>query len=88
MLKRLLSLSFALALLGGALFLSRAHAQEPTPMGNVTLTVNAQDLKVIGDALAALPYKDIAPLMQKLQGQIAAQKSAPTDANGNKVEKK
>lgn len=87
MLKRLLSLSFALLLLGAALFLSRAHAQEPAPMANVTLTVNQQELKVIGDALGALPFKDVAVLMQKLQGQVMVQQKA-RDANGNKVEKK
>lgn len=73
-----------LAVLLGA---SSAAAQEPQSAPPVTLTVNNAELKVIGDALAAMPYKDVAPLMQKLQSQVIAQQK-PRDANGNKAEKK
>jgi len=44
-------------------------AQEKT----FTLTVTSPQVQTIGRALAELPYKDVAVLIQQLQAQIAAQ---------------
>lgn len=42
-----------------------------------TLTVTPEELEAIGDGLDTLPYKRVAPLIDKLRGQLAAQNAPP-----------
>lgn len=44
---------------------------------SITLTVSPQVLNVIMTAVANLPFKDAAPVMQNLQQQIQAQLAPP-----------
>jgi len=48
-----------------------ALAQAPQ---QVTLTLTTHELAVVGTALSALPYRDVAPLIANIQRQIEAQK--------------
>ena len=47
-------------------------AQEQ-PGRQIVLSVNEQELKTLGEALESLPFKTVAPLLQKLQGQVQQQ---------------
>ena len=51
------------------LLTSTAYAQEKT----YTLTVTSQELTIIGDGLAQLPYKTSVAIIQKLNAQIKEQ---------------
>lgn len=55
-----------------------------------TLAVNDKDVEVIGAALAELPFKQVAGLVNKLQVQINEQSTAATatDETEAKAEKK
>jgi len=63
--------------------LSGVYAQDKP----VTLTVNSADLKVIGDALGALPYKEVAPLVSRLQAQVIEQQKPKDQSQVNKGDK-
>lgn len=54
-----------------------AMAQTPGP-SSYTITVTPQDLAKIGDALAAMPYKDVAQLMMLLRQQAQEQQIRAT----------
>lgn len=41
------------------------------------LKVTTADITLIGDGLGTLPYNKVAPLIQKLQQQIAVQQAKP-----------
>lgn len=56
-------------------FLSVANAQEAPKQ--FTLTVTTEELQVIGKALEELPFKQSAPVMNKLNTQVQ-QQLAPT----------
>ena len=49
----------------------------------VTLTVNREELKTIGEGLSELPYKNVVQLMNKLQGQVIQQQQ-PVKAEPSK----
>lgn len=46
-----------------------------TATSDFNLRVNAGDLNTLSKALSALPYSEVAPLIAKLQQQIATQSS-------------
>lgn len=52
-------------------FLSVANAQEAPKQ--FTLTVTSEELQVIGKALEELPFKQSAPMMNKLNTQVQSQ---------------
>jgi hypothetical protein len=60
----------ATALVLATLLPTTLHAQQPEVY---TLTVTAQDVNAIGQALGDQPYKTAAPLITKLNEQIAKQ---------------
>lgn len=68
-------------------FLDAAQAQEPKPPETVTLTLNQQDVGIIGAALGAMPFRDANPLLQKLDAQISAQTKATADKSADKSKK-
>lgn len=53
--------------------ITAALGQTPTPTVNFTITVTAQELDTIGNGLGAMPFKDAAPLINKLREQVIAQ---------------
>ena len=59
-------------LLNHGLIADRANAQDVS----VTLTVNQADLALVAKALGALPFAEVAPLMNKLQQQVTEQQKA------------
>ena len=67
-------------ILAAMLFASPAMAQD------VTLKVNNAELGLIGKGLGFLPFNDVAPLMNKLQGQVVEQQKAAEQA-AKKVDK-
>lgn len=69
---RFLSLPFAAAAF--IFTAAMSFAQTPLePKREIVLTVNAEEIDVLGRALGNLPYATVAPLMAKLQMQIIAQ---------------
>ena len=60
---------------GAVLFATAANAQapQPAPAVNFTITVTAQELDTIGNGLGTIPFKDAAPLINKLREQVIAQ---------------
>lgn len=48
-------------------------------MTSYTVTLTQQELQIVGQALAQLPYNQVAPLMAKLQQQVDEQE-APDQA--------
>lgn len=61
----------------GALIAQEAVAQTAPPTVNFTITVTAQELDTIGNALGAMPFKDAAPIIGKLREQVMAQTKPP-----------
>lgn len=62
------------------LLATSAMAQVPAqPAVNFTITVTAQELDAIGNALGAMPFKDAAPLIGKLREQVMAQTTKPVE---------
>jgi hypothetical protein len=45
-----------------------------------TLTLDTQSVQIIGESLAAQPYKAVAPLIANIQAQINAQEAAAKEA--------
>lgn len=64
-----------------------ANAQTPAPTVNFTITVTAQELDTIGNGLGGMPFKDAAPLINKLREQVIAQ-TKPADKPVDNSEKK
>lgn len=64
------------ALLGSC---AAALAQAPSP-ANYSLEVSPAEADQIGAALAERPFKDVAQLMGKLQGQVQSQQAAARKA--------
>lgn len=56
---------------------STATATPQQPERTFVLTVTAGDLGVIGMALDQVPYRLAAPVITKLQAQVAAQEKKP-----------
>jgi hypothetical protein len=53
-------------------------AQQPLPdKYNITLT--PQELDLIGNGLGSMPFKDAAPLINKLREQVMAQQPKPVE---------
>lgn len=50
-----------------------------------TLTLSEQQLQIIGAALAEMPYRVAAPVLDEINRQIAAAASKKPDATGRKV---
>ena len=59
---------------------AQAQPAPQPPERSYTLNVTGSEANVIGNALSALPYRDVAPILNKLQAQIKEQdaKPAPT----------
>lgn len=75
-----LVLVFAVIGAGVMLEYKKAWSQPaPQPEAVYSLSVTATEANVIGGALATLPFKDVAPLMTKLQKQITEQEAAAKD---------
>lgn len=53
--------------------------QQPTPSTVYTITITAQELDTIGNGLGSMPFKDAAPLINKLREQVMAQ-NKPAEA--------
>lgn len=76
-------------LIAGILYSGSALSQEAKQF---TLTVTAADIGVIAQGLGTMPYKDAAPLLKKLDEQLAAQskpveQTAPVPHIQNEVQK-
>ena len=69
-----------LLLLSALLFVTPAMSQD------VTLTVNQIELGLIGKGLNEIPFKEAAPLLNKLQQQVMEQNKAK-EAEAKKAEK-
>lgn len=69
-------LVLAILLLGIAV----ARGQGPQPSIEYVLTVTAQDVGTLGQALGELPYRASAQLVAKLNAQIAQQDAARFEA--------
>lgn len=54
-----------------------AWAQQPPPQ-EFTIRLTLPELQLIGTALTKRPYEDVAPLLAKLNEQVAAQQKAAT----------
>lgn len=61
-------------LIAGILYSGSALSQEQKQF---TLSVTAGDIGVIAQGLGTMPYKDAAPLLKKLDEQLAAQSKPP-----------
>lgn len=59
-----------------ALLISAAFSQ-PAPDRVYVLTFTAADIQVLGNALNERPFREVAPLINKLQQQIQAQEAKP-----------
>lgn len=57
--------------------LNAAQAEDAKPPADITLTVTAQDIGIIGQALGARPFSEVNALLQKLDAQINAQRKLP-----------
>lgn len=55
------------------LILIAALLSSPAMAQDVTLTVNQAELQLVGKGLGKIPYDEVAPLMAKLQNQVATQ---------------
>lgn len=75
----------ATALLFTALFPTTIQAQQPEVF---TLTVTGQEVSLIGQALGDQPYKTAAPLINKLNEQIAKQISEAAKAKSPEADTK
>lgn len=73
---------------GAILFATAANAQAPTPTVNFTITVTAQELDTIGNGLGGMPFKDAAPLINKLREQVIAQTKPKDEKPVDNSEKK
>lgn len=71
-----LVIGFAIGYCGMAI----ANAQPAPVPQNYTLQVTSAELGVIGQALGALPFKDVAALIRKLDEQYTAQNIAAQKA--------
>ena len=69
----LVGATVALTGIGLGLRAQEANAQAPQPTVNFTITVTAQELDTIGNGLGTMPFKDAAPLINKLREQVMAQ---------------
>lgn len=59
----------------------QAQAQAPAPQQpTYNVTVTAQELDAIGNALGKAPFEVAAPIIQKLREQVIAQNKPVTDA--------
>jgi len=58
-----------------SLIFSSAVAQEPSRTFNFTIT--SEDLQVIGKALDERPFKEAAPVIQRLNQQVQSQVKPP-----------
>ena len=54
-------------------FAAPAYAQDSGTAGNITLVLTPQEAQSIWAAAAQQPYGQVAPLMEKMRGQIQAQ---------------
>jgi hypothetical protein len=70
--RRLFLLAAMVAAMPG---LAPASAQQRP--ASYTLTVTNEELIKIGNALGALPYRDVAALIAKLQAQVSEQEKPP-----------
>ena len=72
-------------IIAGLLFSTSAFAQTPPaqPQVTYTVTVTAQELDTIGNALGKAPFEVAAPIIQKLREQVIAQ-SKPVDNSDKK----
>lgn len=72
MIRTALTASLSIALLGPAL------AQAPTPQEpfSYTLTLTPQEMQIVWEATSERPYRQVAPLMAKIQAQAQAQERA------------
>lgn len=64
----------------GLLFSTSAFGQVPAPQPTYNVTVTAQELDAIGNALGKAPFEVAAPIIQKLREQVIAQSKPVTDA--------
>lgn len=59
---------------------SVAFAQAPQVPAEYSVKLTAPEVDIVGKALGAMPYQDVALLIQKLREQIVAQQQAkPVD---------
>lgn len=63
-------------LLALALLLNHGLVEARAQDVSVTLTVNHADLALVSKGLGALPFAEVAPLMNKLQTQVIEQQKA------------
>ena len=71
-------------LLGAAFALVATVAFAQVPEKEYTFVIPASEVNTIGKALDALPYKEAAPVIQKLLKQIAEQNEPPKAAEPEK----
>lgn len=50
---------------------------EPQQQQEIVLKFISVELNIIGLALSNLPYKDVAPILEKIKNQIQEQTSSP-----------
>jgi hypothetical protein len=75
-------------LLSTSAFAQASQTPAPQPTVNFTITVTAQELDTIGNGLGNMPFKDAAPLINKLREQVIAQTKKPDDKPVDNSEKK
>lgn len=69
-------------LLAVAILLNHGLIEARAQDVSVTLTVNQADLALVSKGLGGLPFAEVAPLMNKLQGQVIEQQKAKAAPNG------
>lgn len=70
-------------LLALALLLNHGLIEASAQDVSVTLTVNQADLALVSKGLGALPFAEVAPLMNKLQAQVIEQQKAKVAVQGS-----
>lgn len=70
-----------------AFLATMAVAQPASPAKEVTITITQPELLQIGGALSAMPYKDVAGLLAKLQKQFDDQAKAPDSPKAEEKKK-
>jgi len=78
-----MSNKIAIALMITAMYAGTAYAQQPSEF---TIKLTGPELDTIGKGLGTQPFNDVAPLLQKLREQVAAQQ--PKQQEPAKVEEK
>lgn len=73
---RLLTIASVALVLAPAAAVAQSPVPPPAGPPNYTIIVTAQEMGVIASGLVALPYRDVAGLIQNLQQQTRAQADA------------